>query len=393
MPFPVLDGQNEQLADRQDYDAIELVQKFADPQSFDIVCVHTAAHQVNRPVNINQFDCPKVLFAGDSHHLDKHPVHSLLQYAEAQQFDAVISLFNRDHLRWFGQITNLKRGWFPAISIEHVPYPIQLKRTPSILFLGNNRGNHPRRKVLIERMEADKLPVVHTMRTRQASAKYYATNLICFNASLNGDLNMRVYEILSAGGFLLTDKISMDNGLDLLLEDGREYVSYNNYIDLRDKARYYLAHPEEAIAIAQRGHRKFLETMLPSLVAKDFFQWILGSGAPQFDYQFLPKSIESINISRRLEIFEELQRLHMYREKLKILALGERSTLVLDDFTGLSRASLWSLSTLSAKCSDNIQTRNLQSVKSMKWPIVIVDQKNKAMLSEFSQEPEKVFII
>lgn len=66
----------------------------------------------------------------------------------------------------------------------------------------------------------------------------------------------RPFEVLSCGGFLLTDRYT---ATETLFEDGRHLVFYRDFDDLEDKVRYYLAHPQERRDIAERGHRAFLE--------------------------------------------------------------------------------------------------------------------------------------
>ena len=44
--------------------------------------------------------------------------------------------------------------------------------------------------------------------------RIYSESKIVLNASINGDLNMRVFEALTSGALLVTDRI--ENGLDTL---------------------------------------------------------------------------------------------------------------------------------------------------------------------------------
>lgn len=85
-------------------------------------------------------------------------------------------------------------------------------------------------------------------------ARTYSQSKIVFNKSLKGDLNMRVFEALSCGRLLLTDRIN--NGLEELFTDKEHLVIYNDYEDLRNKARDYLTHPDESEAIAHKGQEE-----------------------------------------------------------------------------------------------------------------------------------------
>jgi hypothetical protein len=68
--------------------------------------------------------------------------------------------------------------------------------------------------------------------------------------------NMRIFEVTGSGGFLLTERF--DNLSDLF-RDGEEIVTYGDEAEMLNKIGYYLAHPDERLAIAERGQRRCLE--------------------------------------------------------------------------------------------------------------------------------------
>jgi spore maturation protein CgeB len=65
----------------------------------------------------------------------------------------------------------------------------------------------------------------------------------------------RVYLMLGFGAFLLHPYCT-----DLAKEyvEGKELVFYRDRSDLHDKVAYFLAHPEERLAIAQAGYERTL---------------------------------------------------------------------------------------------------------------------------------------
>ncbi|MCB9914655.1 MAG: glycosyltransferase [Planctomycetes bacterium] len=94
----------------------------------------------------------------------------------------------------------------------------------------------------------------------------HATELpLVYNASLvNLDVNrlyqgdivtMRVFDICACGGFVLAEH---SDALAELFEVGVELASYRTLAELREKAAYYLAHPDETRAIAERGRAAVL---------------------------------------------------------------------------------------------------------------------------------------
>ena len=66
-------------------------------------------------------------------------------------------------------------------------------------------------------------------------------------------VNQRVWDVPGVGGFLLTD--AQEDVLEHF-EDGVDVATYESHGEAREKARYYLAHPEERRRIARAGFEK-----------------------------------------------------------------------------------------------------------------------------------------
>lgn len=71
--------------------------------------------------------------------------------------------------------------------------------------------------------------------------------------NITNGIPLRVFDVLSCGGFLLTD---YRDALCELLEDGKELVIFHGMTDLLQKTDYYLNHPQEREAIARNGMEK-----------------------------------------------------------------------------------------------------------------------------------------
>lgn len=84
--------------------------------------------------------------------------------------------------------------------------------------------------------------------------KIYNSTKICLNmhhVQSKEGVNPRIFEILGAGGFQLTDyKKTLEN----FFEIGREIECYKTEKDLLDKIEYYLQNEDERKKIAQRGN-------------------------------------------------------------------------------------------------------------------------------------------
>jgi len=82
-------------------------------------------------------------------------------------------------------------------------------------------------------------------------------------------VNLRLFEALAAGCFLLTDDCEE---VAELFEVGVEIEVFRNATELKEKVVYYLAHPEQREAIAKRGHAKFMQKYTWKLRVYDLLQ-------------------------------------------------------------------------------------------------------------------------
>jgi hypothetical protein len=87
------------------------------------------------------------------------------------------------------------------------------------------------------------------------AAKKFSQSKIVFNISIADDINMRVFEALSTGSFLLTNHLPT---LGELFTPGQDLATYKTLDEMVEKARYYLdpTHEDEREQIAHTGHVK-----------------------------------------------------------------------------------------------------------------------------------------
>lgn len=84
----------------------------------------------------------------------------------------------------------------------------------------------------------------------------FANSKINLNISLRSiktGIPLRVFDIMGCKGFLMTN---YQEEMLQYFEAGAEFVFYENYEDLADKAEYYLIHDKERKEIAENGYRK-----------------------------------------------------------------------------------------------------------------------------------------
>lgn len=290
------------------------------PTRYDLVVVYADASHTNFPLNLGAFDCPKLLVVGDTHHLES-PLRRMVEYATDARYDFVVSICNRQHLHWFTAAGFSRVAWFPSLAVRHVPRPLQPDRKAQLGFVGQLGGPHVRRERLIASLRSSGLPLAATTGSRELTADVYAESVACFNASLNGDLNFRVFEVLSAGGCLLTDRLAPQSGLGLLLKEDAHYFGYDSPEELVDKARYLLRHRERASEVARSGNAKFVESMLPSRRAGDLLAWVLEDRLDDLyraPAQEQPEGAAA-DLMDRMRVYEFLQQLHLERERPRVL--------------------------------------------------------------------------
>ena len=115
-------------------------------------------------------------------------------------------------------------------------------------FLGND--TYPRRRDLLDKIGAKFKLLRSTSDPGEPYSRMLSRCRILFNCSMDNDCNMRVFEAMSIGRLLLTDKV---DGMDDLFIDGFNYISYDSWQMLYKQINYYLQHVAERNTIAKRA--------------------------------------------------------------------------------------------------------------------------------------------
>lgn len=143
--------------------------------------------------------------------------------------------------------------WLPhAAEPKAYPKKDSIKKF-DVSFVGNV-GNWDRVDFL-DRMFKEFPNFFYGKRLFEEAADIYSTSKIVLNISIKDDINMRVFEALATGSFLLTNELTT---LPHLFQDGVHLVTYKNHDDAVEKAKYYLDHDEEREKIAEAGYREFI---------------------------------------------------------------------------------------------------------------------------------------
>lgn len=88
------------------------------------------------------------------------------------------------------------------------------------------------------------------------AAQRFSESKVCFNISMTDDLNMRTFEVMGTGSFLMTNWIPT---IEEHFEDGKHLVLYRSLDELIDKTKYYLDHDSEREKIAQAGYEEVIK--------------------------------------------------------------------------------------------------------------------------------------
>jgi hypothetical protein len=278
----------------------------------DLIVVFTTAVFLATPTNLGAFRCPKLLLCSDTHQFT-HPIRRLLDYARKEPFDAVASLFDRHHLHWFLAAGFEQTAWLPGITVQPMTPPWQTRRIDQIGFVGQMASTrHAWREHLLTHVDKAGIPLWARSATREQSAALYAQSLISFNASLSGDLNMRVFEVLSAGGFLLTDRLSPQAGLELLLRPGHDCDIYQDADELLDKIAFYRRSPAAALRIAAQGAQTYQREHTAEHRIAALRDWMLNGHLPdrfnpRHDLRAVASKAAAAHLELRIAMYERLQ--------------------------------------------------------------------------------------
>jgi len=326
-----------------EYDLAGVAAKLPADQQPDLVVCLVDASWRNVPRNLQAFRCPRVLLIADTHHMSS-PILGMLRYASTEPFDRIVLLYDRHHARIFQSAGFQNLYWFPGLTFPHDDSVVRAARGDRhralrIAFVGQAGKHHPRRARVIEALTARKLPLQSKAGGQTEALNFYGSSLLGLNCSLNGDLNLRVVEILSTGATLLTDRLALESGLELLLKDGKEMMAYGSTDELIERAAEAVAHPEKTRQIGAAGARWF-DQHLGAARRQALFQKLAFDGTPVPEFALPTPSASSVFFSgdtdRLLDavmVYEDVQELHRTQETV---------TTYLDEKTPAEMAELYS---------------------------------------------------
>jgi hypothetical protein len=195
------------------------------------------------PSHVDALTCPKACYLIDTHlNLEWH-----VQWA--RRFDFIF-IAQREYIGEFQRHGCRNVYWLPLACDPEIHAQKTQRKSFDIgfvgsLFMGSRRAD------LLKKL-ADKRFFLQVERCFwDDMALHFSKSRIVFNNAVRNDLNMRVFETMSTGTFLLTD-LPSNSGQDELFVDAEDLGIYSDD-NLVEKARHWLIHEEHRQHIARRA--------------------------------------------------------------------------------------------------------------------------------------------
>jgi glycosyl transferase family 1 len=364
------------------YDLAQQIDRLPAGQRPELVVVRADATRRNRPGNLAGVKARRVLLIGDTHH-GRAPIEGLIRYARSEPFDLILLDYTRQHAHFFLEAGLNQVRWLPAIAIDPPPLPEPPGPRRGLVFMGQLREHHHQRRLLIDRLiQAGLKPELFEAIGRAAQGLHAAAT-VSFNCSLNGDLNQRVFEVLAAGGCLLTDRLAPQAGLELLFEPGRHLRLYEGPADLLVQAQELLADPPKAAAIAAAGLARYREGFNRTLVMAEFADLLEGrDGRPAHALAKDPRCTKpaasaSDPLAARLALYQGLQELHRREPALSVLFAGDADPDRVSDAVDLPRLEVAAEPTLGEEARRTIERLTApgqvvaRDAGSRRWDVIV----------------------
>ncbi len=224
-----------------------------------------------------QFECSLHLYDTDSCNLySKRREFIFFLEKELTVYDSIFS-FSRVTTNFFRRTKGLNAHYLP-FGASTIDMPANAEEHRDVLFVGSG---DLRRILLLEsiagrvsvfgdRWERNYPLISETLRAGVVDKPVWGRDLhhlmaeskIILNITrgpfyaAETGINLRIFEALAAGKFLLTDHC---DELAELFEVGVEIETFSGSAELREKVSYYLENPEKRLAIAKRGHERYLQ--------------------------------------------------------------------------------------------------------------------------------------
>jgi hypothetical protein len=327
------------------WDIREVLARLPAEQQPDLIVVKADASRQNFPTGFGDVEARKILLIGDTWHMYR-PLSTMLTYARQEPFDLYVTEYMRRHAHFFLEAGVQDLFWIPGLALRTFGRPFPREREAHVSFVGQHGKHHPRRQRMIARLRQEGLPVLAGLAPQEEADRIYGESACTLNLSGNGDMNLRVFEVLAAGGCLLTDACRPESGFELLFRPDEHLVFWDGLDDLCDKVEQLLADPARALAIAHDGHRAFQRAHTPQRARQRLMELALyGWVEPLYDTR---RDARSARLPHRdpaafelaVSITECIQAIHRDLDRLRVTALPGADSALCADLIDLPRLML-----------------------------------------------------
>lgn len=233
---------------QQEFNLTELLSKIEPP---DIIFVP----QGHTPLIIHGIELSPIItiYYGIDTHMNKEQI-----FNEAKRYGLVF-FAQKPAVEEFKKIKE-RVYWLPLACDPNRHFPINLDIKYDVAFVGGidlAEAHLKRRELLKAIQKRYKLWVGRALGI--FLTKIYSHSKIIFNCSVNNDLNMRIFEGMACKKLVITDKLTVDTGLNELFEDKKHLILYDNEKDMLEKIDYYLKNDKERETIANNGYQEVIQ--------------------------------------------------------------------------------------------------------------------------------------
>jgi hypothetical protein len=202
------------------------------------------------PGGVDRLGLPSACYLIDVH------IHREPRLRWARPFD-VVFLAHRAQLGWFRE-RGERAHWLPVGCDGGLAACARegASEQRDVVFVGAVSRLHVRRRHLLDRL-ARRFDVMVAELYLEEMVHALGRGRVALNVSLRGDLNMRVFESLSAGACLVTDE-APGSGLGELFRDGRDLAVYRADEELEPLIERLLGDPVARGALADSGRAEAL---------------------------------------------------------------------------------------------------------------------------------------
>jgi hypothetical protein len=316
----------------------DLFKRFGENWRPDIIMVSSTllgSPRLTIPQGLGKLNIPSILKLSDSHHMFQ-AIRSNIKFSRLLNCHYHYTTYNRQHIHFYRQQGLENVIWLPgSLAINPKFLPVKPEKEQGVVFCGSYSSVHPYRAALLKTLQHENIDLQVKKVSYQQTLEEYNKSVISFNCSLNGDLNRRVFETIMAGGFLLTDRLAPEAGLNDLFLDSIHYSSYISAADLLDKTSYYLssAGRRDALEIATKGQAEFFRKYHPEILTKQLYNFLLkGSPLPETflarkDNRSFAVKREHIPGDKVIAVYETIQEIHRLNSKIRVLNLSNSESI------------------------------------------------------------------